>query len=219
LGGDEPQAIVAGGSVTYTFALENDGPTDIFDMELTGNAWPTTILGSEAVTLTQGVSATIQVRVDVPDDASGGDAFTLEATSRHIPGVLMTVAATTTVTIMADVALGADSLQSVGAGESVTHTFTLTNEGSADVIYLSVSGNAWPTAILGSDVVTLTQGMTATIQVRVDVPAGTSGEVDTFTLKATSGNDSEVWDMALGTTQALWRLFLPLILQNWLPNP
>jgi hypothetical protein len=94
---DAPSKIeVEAGSVgTHTFILINNGPDDAFTLSVNGYAWQTEIVGSPVITVPQGVTATIQVRVTTPEGLAASDSFTLTAVSQNIPGVIVTVTGTT----------------------------------------------------------------------------------------------------------------------------
>jgi hypothetical protein len=108
--------------------------------------------------------------------------------------------------------LGPDSSQLGLPGQTVTHTITLTNTGPTDTYNLALSGNAWAATIVGSEVVTMTQGQVYDIQVRVTIPAGASS--DDFTLTVTSVNVPGLVLEAQGTTLAITGVFLPLVVRN-----
>jgi hypothetical protein len=97
--------------------------------------------------------------------------------------------------------LGPDSSLTGQPGESVVHSFVLTNQSTAtDSFNLSLTGNTWPTAITNGNPITLTAGQTATVNVQVDVPAGASGMSDSFTLSATSQGIPGISVFAMGET-------------------
>jgi hypothetical protein len=95
---DAPSTIEveAGSVVTHTFTLINNGPDDGFTLSVNGYAWQTEIVGSPVITVPEGVTATIQVRVTTPTGIAPSDSFTLSAVSLNIPGVTVTVTGTTT---------------------------------------------------------------------------------------------------------------------------
>jgi hypothetical protein len=86
----------AGSVVTHTFTLVNNGPTDMFALSLSDNAWQAEIVGSSVITVSQGSTATVQVRVTTPVGTPGSDSFTLTAVSVRVPGVIFTETGTTT---------------------------------------------------------------------------------------------------------------------------
>ncbi len=97
-------------------------------------------------------------------------------------------------------------------GNHATHSFVLENLGDDDSYTVSVSGNAWPTMVMSGSPITVTGGLTDTIEVEVHVPAAAAASQDNFTLTVTSINDSSVSMTATGTT-SFYRLYLPLLRQ------
>jgi hypothetical protein len=98
-------------------------------------------------------------------------------------------------------ALGPDSSLLAMPGETVTHTFVLANQSAAaDSFTLAVTGYAWPTTLVDSSPITLTAGETATLSVRVEVPAAFASLSDEFTLSATSLGIPGISLQALGET-------------------
>ncbi len=88
--------VEAGSVTTHTFVLSNNGATDTFSVLLSGNVWLAEIVGGTVITLSQGTTATIQVRVSTPAGDSASDSFTLTAVSINTPGVTTSVTGTTT---------------------------------------------------------------------------------------------------------------------------
>jgi len=111
---------------------------------------------------------------------------------------------------------GSPSTIEVEAGSVVTHTFTLINNGPDDTFMLSVNGYAWQTELIGSSVITVPLGVTATIQVRLTTPTGLAAS-DSFTLSAVSLNIPGITVTATGTTTTylpevvLQPMYLPLL--------
>jgi subtilisin family serine protease len=114
-------------------------------------------------------------------------------------------------------ALLADTTLEAEAGEAITFTFTLANQSALDEVYaLSLVGADWPTTIVSANPITVTSGTTVTLQVRVDVPAGTGGATETFGLQAASQNVPGILLEVSGTlnvaeVQAPLQLYLPLL--------
>jgi uncharacterized membrane protein len=99
------------------------------------------------------------------------------------------------------VALGPDSSLNGLPGEGVVHNFVLANQSAAsDSFALSVAGWAWPTALLSASPITLTAGATATLSVRVDVPASPGSMTDSFSLSAASVGIPGITVQAQGET-------------------
>lgn len=96
-------------------------------------------------------------------------------------------------------------------GEASQHSFVLSNSGASDRFTLSLSGFTWPTEIVGTNVVTLTQGASVTVTVQVNVPLEAAGQSDEFTLTAASQNTPGLVLSAHGTTAAWYRVYLPFV--------
>ena len=102
---------------------------------------------------------------------------------------------------MPSTALGPDSSLPAMPGETVTHTFVLSNQSAAtDSFALSVTGGSWPTSLVTSSPITLTAGATATVSVRVDVPAGVGSLSDAFVLSSASLGIPGITLEAMGET-------------------
>jgi hypothetical protein len=149
--------------------------------------------------------------VDVTFDSTGLDLGTytgnLCITSNDPIDPLVVVPVTMTVVPM-DLELSPAAQTLSGApGEVVTHTFTLTNTGGVANSYaLSVSGNRWPTSVMGNTG-EVGPGASVPVDVVVNIPAdpavqGVPVGSDTFTLTAVSGLEPNVMAQASGTTIA-----------------
>jgi len=97
-------------------------------------------------------------------------------------------------------------------GNHATHSFVVENLGDDDSYTLAVNGNSWPTTVMTSSPITITGGMTGTIEVEVHVPVNAAASQDTFTLTITSTNDPNLILTATGTT-AFNQMFLPALLK------
>ncbi|MCI0397786.1 MAG: hypothetical protein L0332_10885 [Chloroflexi bacterium] len=89
----------AGEVITHTFTLVNRGQNDdSYDLAISGNTWPTTLLTSTPISITAGSWATIVVEVQVPSGPGGTDSFTLTATSTTDSSVTDSATGTTNAT-------------------------------------------------------------------------------------------------------------------------
>jgi hypothetical protein len=119
----------------------------------------------------------------------------------------------------ASLQLAPDRSASVDPGAAITYTHILTNAGIlSDTFALTLaSSQDWAT-LLTTSPITLAPAATATIQVRVVVPAGTlSGTVDTTVLTATSQADPRLHAAVTDTTTvggARWTVYLPLAVKG-----
>ncbi len=151
-----------------------------------------------------GAAATVDVTVDTTGVPAGTTLNgTLCLTSNDPVTPLVTVPLTVTV-VEWSVELSPASQTLTGApGDTVTHTFTLTNTGSEiDSFGLSLDGNLWPTTVL-TETGPLNPGEVIAVDVVVTIPVAT-GRVpvgsDTFTLTATSQSDQAATAEVEGTT-------------------
>jgi len=189
LGPDSEIGGIAGLPVTHTFTLANQGNTDSYTLSGLSDAWPMTILGPTAITVTAGTSTTIAVRVDIPPAVSGSSVFTLTASSVTIPGITLSANGLTTVEPSLGVALSPLSQSHTGGpGESVAHVFTITNTAPvAQSFALALAGNQWTTQVISStDLLSPSQATIFTVTVAIpNNPVETVILAnDTFTLTA-----------------------------------
>ncbi|MGC9399509.1 MAG: M14 family zinc carboxypeptidase [Anaerolineae bacterium] len=71
-----------GTPVTYTVTLTNTGQvSDIFDVTLAGNVWPTEVVSDTVGPLAPGASASLTLTVTIPVDAGDGDSDTVTVTA------------------------------------------------------------------------------------------------------------------------------------------
>jgi uncharacterized membrane protein len=94
----------------------------------------------------------------------------------------------------------------------VTYTLAVTNAGAyTDTFDLSLSGNAWPAAVVPSRTLPLGPGGGAAIIVRIDIPQDAAALDETVAVRATSGWTAAVYDELALTTRLGWRVYLPLV--------
>lgn len=101
-------------------------------------------------------------------------------------------------------------------GTVVTHTFTLENLNWDDSYTLAVSGSSWTTTLVTSSPVSVPNGGTVTIAVRVETPSSTTPISDQFTLTVTSVNAPTLILTATGMTDAepgITYIYLPLMMK------
>lgn len=205
-----------GAAVTYTLQVTNTGGTpDTFDVTVSDYTWPTTAPFTVGP-LWAGVSANLDVIVDIPADAASNatDTANVIVASQGDD----TQAVTATLTTTANPAYGVivepiTGAQSGDPGETVTYTLQVTNAGNTtDTFDVTVSSNVWPTTAPVS-FGPLPAGASANVDVTVDIPKGTAGGADVATVRVTSQNDDTQSVTATLMTRAVALLFLPFILR------
>ncbi len=214
LGQDSQTTGLPGESVLHTFTLTNQGETDQFALSVSGNAWPTTIVGGDLVTVTLGASVTVTVQVDVPElRAVTSDDFLLAASSQTIPGIVLYAQGFTELDAQPAVSLSDPQQRGAFPGELPTYVFTITNQGlMTDTFSLQVTG-LWGAIILdGETTPPVAPGGSVTVTIVVEIPmTAVGGDFDVTTLIVTSGWDSEVTASVTATTTAWYRLYLPAV--------
>jgi hypothetical protein len=120
--------------------------------------------------------------------------------------------------------------QAATPGQIVTYTHTLTNTGTTtDTFTLDVSSSqGWPVSLLSetgplSLPLQLDAGLTTTFMISLSVPtAAISGTVDLAVITATSQTSPTLSISETDTTtvnNAIWYVYLPLVLKRWPPIP
>ncbi len=212
LGLDQAQTTLPGSGVDYEFTLLNRGQADIFTLDLSGNAWPTTLLNPTVLSVDAGSKMTVTVHVDTPPVAPNSldvsDTFTLVAYSNGDPAQYLQTTGTTRTIVTPGLELApAAQSKSGNPGGLVDYTYTLDNTGSyTDTYTLSISGNDWPTTAPASIELGEMQGAVVHVQVSIPplAPISIAALVsDSFTLTATSALDSSLSVQAGGTTSAV----------------
>jgi Zn-dependent metalloprotease len=187
-----------------------DAPTDIGWLA----ASPT------AGTTSSGNSSIVDVVFDSAGLSTGTYTATLCVNSNDLVTPLVEVPVTLTVGAPSfNVSIAPDAAITGTAGTTVTYTLHLTNTGNAaDTFDLAVGGNTWTTT-LSDSTVSLGVGVSATLIVTVDIPAGAAdGQMDTATVTATSQGDGAVSGSATLVTTAVAAgpstLYLPVVIKD-----
>lgn len=189
---DYTQLVDKGVVITYTHTLTNIGDfQDVFTLTLSSSQGWATLLTPAVVSLNEGATATVQVRVVVPAVGSGGlvDTTVITATSSRGVGVFDTATDITQVRLQPGLALAPDRTGLAYPGTWITYTHTLTNTGDGpDTYTLTVqSMPGWTVMLTPPSPVSVGYGQTQTLSVAVYVPAGTfSDTVHTVRLTASS---------------------------------
>ena len=203
-----------GTNVVYTLHVTNTGnAVDTFNVAVAGNVWTT--VAPASVSLASGVSASVNVTVTIPANATGGatDAATVTVTSQGDN----TKTAASTLTTTANNVYGVNLVPATGAksdyvGKTVGYTLTLINNSNvSDVFNISATGNAW--SISAPITLTVNSGASQSFAVQVTISlTATHLATDTVTLKATAQSDVNTTSSStLTTTAKKYQTYLPLV--------
>ena len=166
--------------------------------------------------LAPGASATIGVSVAVPANALAGtsDSLALTVASGIDPQQHVVLTRATTAGTIYGIGLDpAAGTRSGAPSTPVSYTLTLRNTGNTgDTFMVQLSGAQWPTQATPLNV-QLAPGQTATIVVRVGIPATAAQQAeDNALVQVTSQGNSGVSAQVTLRTIAGWRkLYLPMI--------
>jgi uncharacterized membrane protein len=217
LGPDSSLLAMPGETVTHTFVLANQSTaTDSFALSVAGGTWPAVRVDSSPITLTAGATATLSVRVDVPDPfTSLSDGFVLSAASLGIPGITVQALGETSLDIQSAAAISADQTGGDQPGQRVAYVFTFTNTGNyTDTFTLGTSG-VWSSYLPdGNTTGPLGAGESITVTLLVAIPLSAPvGDSDVTVLTATSTLDGSVSVSANATTVVFFRNYLPVVVK------
>lgn len=203
-----------GTSVVHDFHLWNNGQNgDTYNITISGDTWPTTLLTSASVAVSPGMTATVQVQVDIPNTPFTSDSFTITATSVNSPTVSTSATGTTNAVVNPDVMASTPNDSQTGTpGEILTYVVDVTNSGDyTDTFTVDLSGNAWATSASTSSVGPLGAGLSTSIEVYVTVGADGS---DTVTVTLISDLDNNVSDSVdLNSVVGIFEIYTPIILK------
>jgi uncharacterized membrane protein len=207
----------------YHHTVRNLGNgSDSFSLNVLSSLGWTAQVHPAAINLAAGASVMVEVRVSVPDGASGQtDVTTLTAASLADGSVTDSAMDETTAVNNANLSLTPDWAATVVAGDSYLYVHTLTNNADiTDTVDLAVSSDkGWLDSFRPASVA-LDPGASVTVYVTVTVPAGSAdGTVDMTTVTATSGNQSNVKASASNITivvvpTPVYMVYLPLVTRN-----
>lgn len=239
---DTPDPVVAGNQLTYTILVTNAGPstatgvtvTDVLASTLTfvsGTSTVGTVANNAGTvtgtigTLASGASATVTLVVAVAPTARGAISNTASVTGTETDSNTANNSSTTSTTANGNVDLSiakADSTDPVVAGNTLTYTLTVTNNGPSTATNVVVT-DILPSAItfasasasqgtvtnssgtVTASVGTLAPGATATITIVTNVPTGITQQTisNTATVTATETETNTANNTATQTTQAV----------------
>ena len=201
-------------TVVHSVVVENSGTiSDSYDLAIAGNSWAT-ILSDNSVTLNASSSTVVAVTVTLPTHPAGTDVmtdtFTLTATSQADNSVSDTYNGTTRSEITPSFNFTGTNNQVGVAGQTITYTLTIQNNGNyTDTFSLQLGAYNWTTT-LSANSISLAAGQSGIVEVYVMIGAGMSDSVD---VTATSN-----WDNTLQQTITLNsstnRLYLPIIFRE-----
>jgi uncharacterized membrane protein len=196
-----------GQTQVYPHVVQNlSNSAETFDLIVSSSqGWAVQVL-PDSVTLGQGLSTTIKVRVTVPSDAVGQvDVTMLTATARSDGSVSDSASDTTTAVNTANLTLGPNRTATALVGDSQTYTHTLTNQADVtDTVHLAASSDRGWAVSVSPPSITLAAGTSATVYVTVTAPgSGANGTTDLTRVTSTSGNDPGVTDQADDVTTLL----------------
>ncbi len=218
-----PDAAIAmpGETVTHVFTFTNDGPTDSYQLSLTGADWPAAILGDNPVTVGQGDSLTVTVAVTAPLTFGGRvtfeDDFTLTATSASVPGLSFSAEGQTQVPLTPDVSVSASQDALSGQpGDTLIYTLTVTNHGNyTDTFTLAVSG-VWTATLSDNSTGPLGANESMALTLEVIIPLDASpGQFDVAGVTVTSTLDTDVSvNVTLrSSVPGGYRVYLPVVIR------
>jgi hypothetical protein len=203
-----------GATVVHNFLLGNTGLNDdSYNLSISGNSWPTTLLTGSPIALQSGMTATVQVQVDIPNVPNASDSFTITATSVNSPTVSTSAMGTTNSVVNPDVmASTPDDSQTGNAGEVLTYTVNVMNTGDyTDTFTVDLSGNLWPTSASTASVGPLGAGQSASVEVYVTVGANGSDSVNVTLISDLDNNVSD--SVTLTSTVGTFYIYLPTVLK------
>ncbi len=243
---DDPDPVVAGTTITYTLTVTNNGPSDAAIVSLSdalpaiavdtitpdqGSCTPGSgFFSCSLQTIPAGLSARIVVVGIVPSSATSNLANTATVWSPTDPNTPKVTTQNTTVIRQADLTISKlDNPNPVTAGESLTYTLTITNNGPSDASSVSLTDPlptgltpGTPVASQGGtcgksgntvtcNVGTLTAGQKTTITIPATVAASLlTNPVNTATVASTTSDPNSTNNSATVTTTLQTRANLAL---------
>ncbi len=192
--------------VTYTHVITNVGNVDgTFELVATGNlTWSVDFTPQDPFFLSAGQSRTAVVTVTVPPNSAGLVHTTdLVVSLQSDPSVSDSVVDTTRVIQHPDVSLTPDHDRWVDSGVLVTYEHQLTNTGDGQDTFTITYQSSQNWSVTVPAPVTLNAGEAVTIQVDVNVPAGTGGLVDVTRITATSAVSAAVSAAVTDTSRVI----------------
>jgi hypothetical protein len=203
-----------GTSVVHDFVLGNLGLNDdSYNLSISGESWPTTLLTGSPIAVQSGMTATVQVQVDIPHAPNTSDSFTITATSVNSPTVSTSAMGTTNAVVNPDVTVTTpDDSQSGTPGTILTYTVNITNTGDyTDTFTVDLSGNLWPTTASTNSVGPLGVGESTSIEVYVTVGASGSDSVTVTLISDLDNNISNSVVLTSTSDSGTFEIYMPAV--------
>lgn len=202
-------------TIVHDFLFYNVLQPDNYNVTISGNTWPTTLLTPSTLNMTTNSTTTVSVQVVTPNSINVDDTFTLTITSVTSPTLVYTATGTTTAVAHPAITTSGNMSDSAYVGETITYTINVTNSGDyTDTFDVDISMNTWTTTASVSSV-TLGVGESTTVDVYVIVGAGSS---DMAHVTFTSTLDNTVSATVMLTSTSLGSpsqdVYLPLIIKD-----
>ncbi|MBB4108686.1 beta strand repeat-containing protein, partial [Pedobacter zeae] len=237
-----PTALTAGENITYTLDVFNTSTADAQNLsiadavsnQVTNVTWTATATGNaQVLTGASGTGNTVAITGNLPAGSANHITVTITGkvsaalngslanTATATPSESGTTPATSTITTNVSkipvLAIQKTGPSSINAGEQISYTITVTNQGTAnanasvitDAIPSSILNPSWTTSVSGTAVVTAgATGSTNAVNVTGDIPAGAAnkivvtvtGTVDAGTAATSIANSATVTPAESGAT-------------------
>jgi uncharacterized repeat protein (TIGR01451 family)/gliding motility-associated-like protein len=237
-----PTALIAGENITYTLDIFNTSTADAQNLsiadavsnQISNVTWTATASGTaQVLTGASGTGNTVAITGNVPAGSANHITVTiigmvsaalngnLANTATATPSESGTTPAistiNTTVSKIPVLAIQKSGPASINAGEQISYTITVTNQGTAnanasvitDAIPASILNPSWTTSVSGTAVITAgATGSTNAVSVTGDIPAGAAnkivitvtGTVDAGTGATSIANNATVTPAESGAT-------------------
>lgn len=202
-------------TIVHDFLFYNVLQPDNYNVTISGNTWPTTLLTPSTLNMTTNSTTTVSVQVVTPNSINVDDTFTLTITSVTSPTLVYTATGTTTAVAHPAITTSGNMSDSAYVGETITYTISVTNSGDyTDTFDVDISMNTWTTTASASSV-TLGVGASTTVDVYVVVGSGSS-DVAHVTFASTLDNTVTATVMLTSTSlgSPSQDVYLPLIIKD-----
>jgi hypothetical protein len=203
-----------GSSVVHNFTLANTGQNnDSYNLSVSGETWTTNLQTGTPIAVQSGMTATVQVEVEIPHVPNTSDSFMLTATSVNSPTVSASATGTTNAAVNPDVTVTTPNDSQSGApGTTLTYTVNVTNTGDyTDTFTVDLSGNLWPTTASTNSVGPLGMGESTTIEVYVTVGASGSDSVTVTLISDLDNNISNSVVLTSTSDSGTFEIYMPAV--------